>query len=187
MKKLALVMAVIGGPLVAAGVASACNNSVTYYRPVTYTRVVRTATVSQASRVIETKKAAPMPAKRLVDVEVGSTMRVRIPFLGAEQGFVFLTMGDVVMECQITEWTSQSVTFQVPDLALRNSSKVKFSVTRPNGAEAKMFSLNLTAHADIDVLPPSLPEIQIVSDSDALEAPQPPASTVSSPTLRTLR
>jgi len=84
-------------------------------------------------------------------VPVGSEVTANMNFLGTEQGFVVLRVGNATFECRVTSWDRTSVTFEVPDMGLIKSTDAEFQVLRSTGSIIKAFGVTLTKKPELIV------------------------------------
>jgi hypothetical protein len=85
------------------------------------------------------------------DVAVGSTVTARLNFLGSDQGFVLLKLGQAVFQCRVTGWSASEVTFEVPDMGLAQAVAAELQVVRPTGIIVKSYAIQLVRKAELVV------------------------------------
>ncbi|MCC9608240.1 hypothetical protein LOC68_00975 [Blastopirellula sp. JC732] len=173
--------AVLTGVIVSTSAASACPNDgrkIVYYSHTSPPPVVRTvqasvATVAKSTtvtavRAVKTEVAAPPQIEvKLPEVEVGSTVRAAVSFLGTEKGHVLLHIGPVTHTCEILEWSTNSVAFNIPKLGLRSATPIELEVVRPDGRIVRALPMSLTPEAGIVIYKNPDPGFAVPSRGEA--------------------
>jgi hypothetical protein len=118
------------------------------YRPVAPGRSGSSARVVYASNVSYSQRAIRTFAS---DVPVGSTITAKVNFLGKEQGFVLMKMGNAILDCQITDWSANNVSFEIPDMGLSESILAELQIIRPSGDVVKSYSIRLVSKPELVV------------------------------------
>ena len=148
----ALSVAVLAGSV--AGLsdeAQACGKRGYYYQQTYYTapQPAQTTVVSQTSitAVVVTAAKPSLP-----EVPAGSSMRIKVNFLGNQSGHVFLNIGKLVMECKVLEWNPSYAVFALPDLGILDSTEATIDVTKADGLVARSTKVMLTPTQDVEVI-----------------------------------
>lgn len=128
--------------------------------------VIRSAVVSTVHQVKKTVVAAPKPVER-PKMEVGSTVRAAVSFLGADEGHVLLHIGPVTHPCEILEWKTNSVVFKVPEMGLRSATPAELEVVRPDGRIARSFLMQIVPEPTIVIFSKPNPGFDIPSQAGA--------------------
>jgi hypothetical protein len=146
--------------------AHACDRRVTYYQPAAYyqpasytvvsqpappVQPVQTTVVSQTSITAVVVSAAK---PTLPEVPAGSSMRIKVNFLGNQTGHVFLNVGKLVMECKVEEWNPSYTVFALPELGILEATEATIDVTKSDGLVARSTKVKLTPTQDVEVLEP---------------------------------
>jgi hypothetical protein len=118
--------------------------------------------------------AAPVPclAPR-ARVTSGSRVTLFGNFLGTATGCVLFNHSGTAMECNVVQWTNQSVTVDLPILGLSTSKDAEIELIVPDGRVAKTFAVNY------------IPQPDIVIHTDNMPVPNPPTSQVRLPSFIT--
>ena len=130
--------------------AGNCYRRPTYY----YTKPVAKPAAPVVQAEVTTKVTVTTTVPKLVSVPQGSSLRVKVNFLGTEPGFVFLTAGELVLKCEIEEWTATHVVFRLPELGILAPKAVRLDIARPDGRVARSANVLLVPTNDIEVIPP---------------------------------
>ena len=155
MKKFLVRTLLLTGLVVGQGAhARACDRPVHYFHPVSYSVTypvapVQTTTVSQTS-ITALVVTATRPS--LPEIPAGSSMRIKVNFLGNQTGHVFLNVGKLVMECKVVEWTPSYVVFALPELGLLEATEATIDVTKPEGLVARSTRVKLTPTQDVEIV-----------------------------------
>ena len=127
--------------------AQACGKRGDYYQQTYYNaqQPARTTVVSQTSITVVVVTAAK---PSLPEVPAGSSMRIKVNFLGNQSGRVFLNIGKLVMECKVLEWNPSYAVFALPDLGILDSTEATIDVTKADGLVARetRMTANLAKH-----------------------------------------
>ena len=127
--------------------AQACGKRGDYYQQTYYNaqQPARTTVVSQTSITVVVVTAAK---PSLLEVPAGSSMRIKVNFLGNQSGRVFLNIGKLVMECKVLEWNPSYAVFALPDLGILDSTEATIDVTKADGLVARetRMTANLARH-----------------------------------------
>lgn len=128
----------------------------------------RTSHVISTPRVVY-KRVQPTPEYAVQRPEVVSGTRLTLfaNFLQNEQGYVFLDFNGTTAQCQIHNWSPNSVTFDLPKLGLGRNVAAKIRVVLPNGRVAKSVAVVL------------IPQPTIVVHEETIPQPMPPAANAS--------
>jgi hypothetical protein len=139
------------------GEASACSKPkyICYQPQVVYTQPVQRAepvtTIVTRTEVVARVSIAP-PVRHLPEVPQGSTMRIKVNFLGNEPGVVFMTAGKLTLQCRILEWAPTHVMFELPEIGVIEASEVTLDVAKANGTVARTVDVLLTPTPDIEII-----------------------------------
>ena len=162
-KKLtASVMTMALGAMALANDASACDRKGHYYvtyRPtyavqtvVTPAPVVQTTHVTSYTTLKPVVEAQVTVIERRASVSAGASLKLASSFLGREPGVVFLHVGDTVLNCEIREWTPNSVSLTLPKMGIKSPTPAELDIRLPNGAVNKTVKIELVQPAEIVVL-----------------------------------
>ncbi|MEI8017229.1 MAG: hypothetical protein WCH39_03465 [Schlesneria sp.] len=143
--------------------AHACDKRVTYYQPAAYYQPASYTVVTQPAPPVQTTVVSQTSITAVVvsaakptlpEVPAGSSMRIKVNFLGNQTGHVFLNVGKLVMECKIEEWNPSYAVFALPDLGLLEATEATIDVTKSDGLVARSTKVKLTPTQDVEVLEP---------------------------------
>ena len=160
LKKSVLAIVVASGAL-ATGLSdeasAGCNSRYVCYQPrVVHTQPTRPAPTATTTVVTRTEVVAKVviapPVRHLPEVPQGSTMRIKVNFLGNEPGVVFMTAGKLTLQCRILEWAPTHVMFQLPEIGVIEASEVTLDVAKADGNVARTFDVLLTPTPDIEII-----------------------------------
>jgi hypothetical protein len=148
-KWLALGMVVVSLAMATESQAGNCRKT-TYC----YSKPVAKAAVPVVAAEVTTRVTVTTAVPQFVSVPQGSSLRVKVNFLGNDPGFVFLTAGELVLKCEILEWDPSYVVFRLPELGILSPKAVRLDITRPDGRVARSTDVLLVPTNDIEVIAP---------------------------------
>jgi len=162
MKKCVLAIVVVTGVL-AGGfsdeASAGCHKTryVCHQPQVVYTQPVQraepaTTVVTNTEVVTKVAVVKAKPIRRLPEVPQGSTMRIKVNFLGNEPGVVFMTAGRLTMQCRILEWAPTHVMFELPEIGVIEASEVTLDVAKADGKVARSVDVLITPTPDIEII-----------------------------------
>ena len=153
LKKSVLALAVVTGSLVSGQSNEASAGCHRQYRSrVIYTQPIQPVTTVITKATVVTKVVTAKPVRQLLSVPQGSSMRIKVNFLGSEPGLVFMTSGTLTMECPIQEWSPTFVVFQLPEIGVIKASEVRLDVAKADGKVARTVDVRLTPTPDVEVI-----------------------------------
>lgn len=123
--------------------------TVVYVQPVQ--KVQPVTTVVTRTEVIA-RVTIKKPIRRLPEVPQGSTMRIKVNFLGNEPGVVFMTTGKLTLQCRVLEWAQTHVMFELPNIGVIEASEVTLDVAKADGKVARSVDVLLTPTPDIEII-----------------------------------
>ncbi len=166
----ALSVAVLAGSV--AGLsdeAQACSKKGYYYYQQTYyTPAPPVVSQTSITAVVVTTAKPSLP-----EVPAGSNMRIKVNFLGAQSGHVFLNIGKLVMECKVLEWNPSYAVFALPDLGLLEPTEATIDVVKSEGQVARSTKVTLTPTKDVEVFE----SVEVIPRAARKVGPQLPAQT----------
>ena len=143
-----------------------------YTRPVYYAapQPVQTTAVSQTSitAVVITPAKPSLP-----QVPAGSSMRIKVNFLGDQTGHVFLNVDNLVMECSVLVWTPNYVEFALPAVGIVDPTEATINVVTATGLVARSTKVMLNPTKDIEVLE----SVEVIPRAARTVSPRVPAIT----------
>ena len=158
LKKSVLTLAVATGALAGGfsdDASAGCHKTryVQYQPQVVHTQPAPPAPVTTVVTKTEVvAKVTVAPVRRLPEVPQGSTMRIKVNFLGNEPGVVFMTAGKLTLQCRILEWAPTHVMFELPQIGVIEASEVTLDVAKADGKVARSVDVLLTPTPDIEII-----------------------------------
>lgn len=163
---LVVAVAVVSQFLIPITVDAGCSrNSYSYARPQQYQQITQPTTphsthLTSKTSVTNTSitninAVIVTPKPNNVEVPMGSSMRIKVNFLGEEPGYVYLKSGELVLECPILTWTSSYVEFALPALGILKPTDARIDVAKAEGRVARSVTVTLIPTEDVEVLEPA--------------------------------
>jgi hypothetical protein len=123
-----------------------CNNYY-YYQPAPAPVPAKPVITGYETVIHSTYK--PQSTTRRTEVASGSQITLFASFLGNQPGHALLNLGGTSTECNITEWTNNSVSLELPRLGLSSSKEAEVELLLPDGRIIKTFRLSLVSPPDV--------------------------------------
>lgn len=108
-----------------------------------------TVAVSETTTTISTSEVVPatatVPAEKLPQVPVGSTLALQAKELGSTKGQVLLVMDKFTLGVQIDEWAAEHTIATLPQLGITSPVPAELVVIRADGKAASSVKVELVA------------------------------------------
>jgi hypothetical protein len=109
------------------------------------TEVVTTSAEAAAEPTPATESATEIPAEKLPQVPVGSTLALQAKDLGETQGQVLMIVDKLTLGVQVDEWASEHAIATLPKIGITQPTKAELVVLRADGQAASSVKVELVA------------------------------------------